>query len=73
MKGVRVHTPRLRPVDKEGPAVGRRGGQRLRRRAVSNVVAIFELEDGKIRRETRYSEPFEPPEWRTHLVERMES
>ena len=71
MKGVRVHTPRLRPVDKEGPAVGRRGGQRLRRRAVSNVVAIFELEDGKIRRETRYYS--EPREWRAHLVERMES
>jgi hypothetical protein len=38
---------------------------------VSNVVAIFELEDGKIRRDTRYyAEPFE---WRAHLVERMES
>jgi hypothetical protein len=30
---------------------------------VSNVVATFELEDGKIRRDTRYyAEPFEPPE-----------
>ena len=45
--------------------MGRRG---------ENVVAILELEDGKIRRDTRYyAEPFEPPEWRTHLVERMES
>jgi hypothetical protein len=41
---------------------------------VSNVVAIFELEDGKIRRGTRhYAEPLEPSEWRAHLVERMES
>jgi hypothetical protein len=41
---------------------------------VFNVVAIFELEDGKIRRDTRYyAEPFEPPEWRAHLAERMES
>ena len=34
--------------------MGRRGGQRLRRRAGVQGVAIFELEDGKIRRETRY-------------------
>jgi hypothetical protein len=41
---------------------------------VSKVVAIFELEDGKIRRDTRYyAEPFEPLEWRAHLVERLES
>jgi hypothetical protein len=41
---------------------------------VSNVVAIFELEDGKIRRDTRhYAEPLEPNGWRAHLVERMES
>jgi hypothetical protein len=32
---------------------------------VSNVVATFELEDGKIRRDTRYyAEPFEVPAWR---------
>jgi hypothetical protein len=37
-------------------------------------VDLLELEDGKIRRDTRYyAEPFEPPEWRAHLVERMES
>ena len=42
---------------------------------MSNVVAIFELEDGKIRRDTRhyYADPFEPPEWRAHLAERMEA
>jgi hypothetical protein len=41
---------------------------------VSNVVAIFDLEDGKIRGDTRYyAEPFEPPEWRGHLAGRMES
>ena len=41
---------------------------------VSKVVAIFELEDGKIRRDTRYyAEPFEPSECRAHLAERMES
>jgi len=38
---------------------------------VSNVVAISELEDGKIRRETRYYT--EPLGWRAHLVELMES
>jgi len=38
------------------------------------AVAIFELKEGKIWRDTRYyAEPFEPPEWRAHLVERMES
>ena len=37
-------------------------------------MAIFELEDGKIRRDTRhYAELFEPNGWRAHLVERMES
>ena len=37
-------------------------------------MAIFELEDGKIRRDTRYyAEPFEPSECRAHLTERMES
>ena len=38
------------------------------------VVAIFELRDGKIWRDTRYyTEPFEAPEWRAQLVERMET
>jgi hypothetical protein len=38
------------------------------------VVAIFELKEGKIWRDTRYyAEPFDAPEWRAHLVERMES
>ena len=41
---------------------------------VFTVVAIFELRDGKIWRDTRYyAEPFDAPEWRAHLVERMES
>jgi len=41
---------------------------------VFTVVAIFELRDGKIWRDTRYyAEPFEAPEWRSHLAERMES
>jgi hypothetical protein len=41
---------------------------------VSTVVAIFELREGKVWRDTRYyAEPFEAPEWRAHLVERMES
>jgi hypothetical protein len=39
---------------------------------VFSVVAIFELRDGKIWRDTRYyAEPFEAPEWRAHLVERF--
>jgi hypothetical protein len=51
--------------------VGRRGGQRLRR--VFNVAAIFELEAGKIRRDTRYyAEPFEASEERAEWFERME-
>ena len=41
---------------------------------VFTVVAIFELRDGKIWRDTRYyAEPFEAPLWRAQLVERMES
>ena len=41
---------------------------------VFTVVAIFELKDGKIRRDTRYyAEPFDAPQWRADLVERMES
>ena len=39
---------------------------------VFSVVAIFELRDGKIWRDTRYyAEPFEAPEWRAQLVERF--
>jgi hypothetical protein len=41
---------------------------------VFTVVAIFELRDGKIWRETRYyPEPFEAPEWRAQWAERMEA
>ena len=37
-------------------------------------VAIIELRDGKIWRDTRYyAEPFEAPEWRAQWVERMEA
>jgi hypothetical protein len=40
---------------------------------VMHGVAIVELKDGKFWRDTRYfAEPFEAPEWRAHLVERME-
>jgi hypothetical protein len=39
-----------------------------------NVVLIVELKEGKWWRDTRYYvEPFEAPEWRAHLVERMET
>lgn len=39
-----------------------------------NVVLIVELRDGRWWRDTRYyAEPFEAPEWRAALVERMES
>ena len=39
---------------------------------VISVVAIFELRDAKIFRDTRYyAEPFEVPEWRAQWVERM--
>jgi hypothetical protein len=41
---------------------------------VFSVVLIFELRDGKIWHDTRYyAELFEAPQWRAHLVERMES
>ena len=41
---------------------------------VYNVVLIVELRDGKWWRDTRYyAEPFEAPEWRAYLVERMET
>ena len=37
---------------------------------VNETVFIFELSDGRIRKETAYwSEPFEPPEWRAQWVE----
>ena len=40
---------------------------------VLHGAAILELKDGKIWRDTRYfAEPFEAPEWRAGLVERME-
>jgi hypothetical protein len=40
---------------------------------VSHGMAILELKDGKIWRDTRYyAEPFEAPEWRAQWVERME-
>jgi hypothetical protein len=36
-------------------------------------VSVIELKDGKMWRDTRYyAEPFEAPQWRAHLVERME-
>ena len=41
---------------------------------VFHGVAILELKDGKIWRDTRYfAESFESPEWRARWVERMES
>ncbi|HVF00274.1 MAG TPA: nuclear transport factor 2 family protein [Rubrobacteraceae bacterium] len=37
------------------------------------IVAIIELRDGKMWRDTRYyAEPFEAPEWRARWVERLE-
>jgi hypothetical protein len=45
------------------------GGER-----VMQGVAILEFKDGKVWRDRRYfAEPFEAPEWRAHLVERMEA
>lgn len=39
---------------------------------VYETVFVFELEDGRIRKETAYwSEPFDPPEWRAQWVERF--
>lgn len=41
---------------------------------ISAVVLIIELRDGKVFRDTRYyAEVFDPPEWRAHLVEQMET
>jgi hypothetical protein len=40
---------------------------------VFTVVAIIELRDGKMWRDTRYyAEPFEAPEWRARWVEWLE-
>jgi hypothetical protein len=40
---------------------------------VLHGAAILELKDGKVWRDTRhFAEPFEAPEWRADLVERME-
>ncbi len=40
---------------------------------VYHQIAIVELRDGKMWRETRYyAEPFEAPEWRSRWTERME-
>jgi SnoaL-like domain len=40
---------------------------------IFTVVAIIELRDGKMWRDTRYySEPFKAPEWRAQWVERLE-
>lgn len=37
-----------------------------------NTVSIMEFRAGKVVRETQYfAEPFEPPAWRAHWVERM--
>jgi SnoaL-like domain len=37
------------------------------------IVAIIELRDGKMWRDTRYyAEPFDAPEWRARWVERLE-
>jgi hypothetical protein len=41
---------------------------------VSHYVSIVELKNGKMWRDTRYyAEPFEAPQWRAHLVERVET
>jgi hypothetical protein len=41
---------------------------------IFTVVAIFELKDGRIWRDTRYyAEPFDAPPWRADLVERMDA
>jgi SnoaL-like domain len=38
-----------------------------------HTVSIMEFQAGKVARETLYfADPFEAPEWRAHLVERME-
>ena len=43
-------------------------------RRIYDIVAIVELHEGKMLRETRYyAEPFEAPEWRAQWVERMDA
>lgn len=38
-----------------------------------NVVSIMEFKEGKIAHETHYyADPFEPPEWRSQWVERIQ-
>ena len=38
-----------------------------------NAVTIMEFRDGKVARETYYfADPFEPPEWRSQWVERIQ-
>ena len=38
-----------------------------------NAVSIMEFRDGKVGRETIYfADPFEPPEWRSQWVERIQ-
>lgn len=40
---------------------------------VFDLVLVFELRDGKMRRDRRYfAEPFEAPGWRAQWVERMQ-
>jgi hypothetical protein len=42
--------------------------------AAYHGVAILELRDGKVWRDTRYfAEPFEAPQWRARWVEPMET
>jgi len=44
------------------------------RKPLLEGVAVLELKDGKVWRDTRYfAEPFEAPEWRSQWVERMET
>jgi hypothetical protein len=39
--------------------------------AVVQTVSIMEFQDGKVVHETQYfAEPFEPPRWRVHWVEK---
>jgi SnoaL-like domain len=41
---------------------------------IFTIVLILELKDGKIWRDTRYyAEPFDAPQWRADLVERIEN
>jgi hypothetical protein len=52
--------------------VDRRGVNDYGEGQIFTVVAIIELRDGKMWRDTRYySEPFKAPEWRAQWVERL--